>query len=141
MRLNFSALVFCTFVSLTAASADDNTGLTPSAPPSLSQPHPFGVHDMVRMRRVRTPVLSPEGKWIVFTVRTWDPETNKATTNLWVMNADGTNLRQLTSAKNVTDSSPTWAPGGPTVAFISNRSGSRQIWAIRLDGGEAVQLT
>lgn len=114
---------------------------TPSAPPDLSKPHPFGVHDMVRMQRVGEPVPSPNGRAIVFTVRAWDPESNKSTTNLWVMDADGANLRQLTSARNVSDTSPTWAPNSGVVAFLSNRSGSRQIWLISLDGGEARQMT
>jgi dipeptidyl aminopeptidase/acylaminoacyl peptidase len=41
----------------------------------------------------------------------------------------------------MSDGSPTWSPNSSTIAFISNRSGSRQIWTIRLDGGEARQLT
>jgi len=114
---------------------------TPSAPPDLTKPHPFGVHDMVRMQRVGDPVPSPDGQWVVFTVRAWDPDANKATTNLWLASVDGSKLRQLTSARHVSDSSPTWSPDGSTIAFASNRSGSRQIWAIRLDGGEARQLT
>lgn len=114
---------------------------SPSSPPDLTKPHPFGVHDMVRMQRVGDAVPSPDGQWIVFTVRAWDAESNKTTTNLWLVNPDGSNLRQLTTAKHFSDSSPTWSPDSSMVAFVSNRSGSRQIWTIRLDGGEAKQLT
>src|SRR5262245_6925388 len=96
---------------------------TPSAPPDLTKPHPFGVHDMVRMQRVGEPVPSPDGQSVVFTVREWNPEANKATTNLWLVKIDGSKLRQLTSAKHVSDSSPTWSPDGSTIAFASNRSG------------------
>src|SRR6185436_17282165 len=75
----------------------------PSSPPDLTKLHAFCVHDMVRMPRVGVPVVSPDGRRIVFTVRVWDPEANKVTTNLWVMNADWARLRQLTAAKNVSD--------------------------------------
>lgn len=106
-----------------------------------SQPHPFSVQDMVRMDRVGAPVPSPNGQWIVFTVRSWDPDSNKTTTNLWLVATDGTKLRQLTSAKGQAETSPIWAPDSRAVAFVSGRSGSRQIWTIALDGGEAKQLT
>jgi len=128
------------FVSVARAD-DDSRPLTPSATPDLSRPHPFGVHDMVRMQRVGEPNPSPDGKWIVFTIRTWDAETNKATTNLWLMANDGSNLRQLTSGKAQSDMSPTWSPDSRTVAFVSSRGSSQQIWTIAIDGGEAVQLT
>jgi dipeptidyl aminopeptidase/acylaminoacyl peptidase len=130
------------FVSVVVASglvAQENP--TASTPDSLSKPHPFGVHDMVRMQRVGEPQPSPDGQSVVFTVRAWDPETNKATTNLWLMAVDGSNIRQLTSAKNQADAAPTWSPDSRTIAFVSNRSGSQQIWTIATSGGEAVQLT
>src|SRR5687767_11834724 len=72
---------------------------TASGPPDLSQPHAFGVHDMLRMDRLGTPQPSPDGQRVVFTVRSWDPESNKTTTNLWTVSADGAKPRQLTAAK------------------------------------------
>lgn len=112
-----------------------------SQAPPLSKPHPFSVHDMVRMERVGDPHPSADSQWIVFTVRSWDPDTNKATTNLWIISPDGSQQRQLTTAKGQADTSPVWSPDGKTVAFVSGRSGSRQIWTIGIQGGEAKQLT
>src|SRR5262245_12764960 len=109
--------------------------------PDLTKPHPFSVYDMVSMERLGEPTPSPDGTWIVFTRRTWDPEANKTTISLWFVSVDGKNLRQLTSAKHVADNGPVWSPDGRTIAFVSNRGGSQQIWTIRLDGGEARQLT
>lgn len=119
----------------------DTTTNVESTMPDLTRPHPFSVHDMVRMERLGDPKPSPDGKWIVFTRQTWDPDANKTTTNLWLVSMDGTELRQLTTAKYMADTSPVWSPDGQTVAFVSNRSGSQQIWTIRPDGGEAQQLT
>ena len=85
MLAPFIAIVaLLSFAAFDLAAADDYFGLTRSAPPSLLQPHPFGVHDMVRMPRVGESVPSPNGEWIVSTVRTWDPDANKTTTNLWL---------------------------------------------------------
>lgn len=93
------------------------------------------------MERLGDPRPSPDELWVVFTRRAWDPEANKTTTNLWLVSIDGKTMRQLTSAKHQEDTSPIWSPDGRTVAFVSNRSGSQQIWTIRVDGGEARQLT
>src|SRR5438132_317841 len=137
MRSFFAVIV----IAVVTAAACGQSVPVPTSPPDLSRPHAFGVHDMVRMQRVGEPVPSPDGRSVVFTVRAWDAEANKATTNLWLVSVDGSSLLQLTTAKHQTDSSPTWSPDGRTIAFASNRSGSRQIWTIRLDGGEARQLT
>ncbi|HEY2413534.1 MAG TPA: hypothetical protein VGI40_14890, partial [Pirellulaceae bacterium] len=126
---------------ISTACAQENPQPKSLPPNLLSEPHPFGVHDMVRMERVGTPLPSPNGKWIVFSVRAWDAEANKASTNLWLVSTDGGAPRQLTSAKYKSDNSPAWSPDSHTVAFISNRSGSSQIWTIATDGGEASQLT
>lgn len=120
---------------MTEASISD------SIVPDLSKPHPFCVHDMVRMERLGDPVPSPDGHWVVFTRRAWDPEANKTTTNLWLVSKDGKIMRSLTSAKHQADTSPTWSPDGCTVAFVSDRTGPQQVWMIRVDGGEARQLT
>lgn len=113
----------------------------PAATPNLSQPHAFGIHDMLQMDRVGAPQPSPDGQSVVFTVRSWDAESNKTTTNLWVAATDGSKLRQLTTAKTKADTSPVWSPDCRTVAFVSNRSGSSQIWTIGAEGGDATQLT
>ncbi len=108
----------------------------PASP--AAEPHPFSVHDMVAMERLGDPQPSPDGKWVVFTRRTWDAEANKVATNLWLVSSDGRTLRQLTSAK-ASDTGPRWSPDGGTIAFISTRGGSSQIWAIDIAGGEARQ--
>lgn len=135
-----SAVGIANVVGPALITADEISPVASGVPP-LSQPHPFGVHDMVRMERLGDPRPSPDGRWLVFTVRAWEPESNKAATNLWLLSIDGSQLRQLTSAKGQADTSPTWAPDSRTIAFVSSRGGSRQIWTIPVDGGEATQLT
>jgi dipeptidyl aminopeptidase/acylaminoacyl peptidase len=104
------------------------------------QSHPFSVHDMLAMDRVSDPRVSPDGKWIVFVLRKTDLEANKGRTNLWLVGTDGTNLRRFTTHPE-NDSNPRWAPDSKSVWFISDRSGSSQVWRIRIDGGEAEKQT
>ena len=102
--------------------------------------HPFSVMDLVAMQRISDPQLSPDGKRVVFVVRTTDLEANRGRTDLWIVDADGKNLRQLTShAEN--ESSPRWSPDGRSIYFIAGRGGSDQVWRLPLDGGEASPVT
>ena len=102
--------------------------------------HPFSVHDMLAMDRISDPQISPAGDKIVFVLRKTDLENNKGTTDLWLVNSDGTGLKQLTTHE-ASDANPRWHPQGKTLYFISTRSGSAQVWQIPIDGGEANQVT
>ncbi len=102
--------------------------------------HPFTVHDLLAMERISDPQVSPDGKQVAFTLRTTDLEANKGRTDLWLVGTDGSDPRRLT-AHEAGDSSPRWSPDGKHVYFLSSRSGSSQVWAIRPDGGEARQVT
>ena len=102
--------------------------------------HPFSVQDMLAMDRISDPNASPDGKRVVFTIRTTDLDANRGRTDLWLVNVDGTNLRRLTSHPDA-DVSPRWSPDGSQIFFISSRSGSSQVWRIPADGGEATQVS
>ncbi len=102
--------------------------------------HPFSVHDMLAMDRLADPQVSPDGKRIVFVVSRTDLEHNRRRSDLWLMGADGAGLRPLTSHE-AGDDSPRWTRDGSAVLFLSSRSGSSQVWRIRVDGGEAQQIT
>ena len=102
--------------------------------------HPFSVHDMMAMDRISEPVASPNGTQIVFVLRKTDLEANKGRTDLWSVDADGKNLRQLTTDP-AGDFNPRWSPDGKYVWFLSTRSGSAQVWRIATEGGEAEQMT
>ncbi len=109
-----------------------------SAP--AGQTHPFSVHDMLAMDRISDPQISPDGRRIVFVLRKTDLEANRGRTDLWLIGVDGTGLRRLTSHPE-NDFNPRWAQDGKFIWFISTRSESSQVWRIRVDGGEAEQVT
>ena len=102
--------------------------------------HPMTLDDMLAMKRIASPALSPDGRRIVFTVTTPDRELNKNLSDLWLMSVDGTGLRQLTTHA-AADHSPVWSPDGKWIAFESTRSGQNQIWLIDPAGGEPHQFT
>ncbi len=102
--------------------------------------HPFSVHDILTMEQISDPQVSPDGRQIVFVLRKTDLEADKGRTDLCLTNTDGTNLRRLTTHPD-DDSNPRWTPDGQSICFVSTRSGSAQPWRIKLNGGEAQQIT
>src|SRR5213080_3802114 len=95
--------------------------------------------DLIAMHRVAEPDLSPDGKWVAYTVATPDMEANRNATNLWMAPVAGGEAIQLTRTGK--DSSPKWSPDGKTLAFLSARSGDSQVYVLSMEGGEAHPLT
>lgn len=105
-----------------------------------ADPHPFSVHDMLAMERISDWNVSPDGKRIAFVLRTTDLEADRGRTDLWLVGADGSGLRRLTTHAS-SDHTPRWSPDGKLIYFLSTRSESSQIWKLAVDGGEAEQVT
>jgi dipeptidyl aminopeptidase/acylaminoacyl peptidase len=102
---------------------------------------PFTVEDLVMLRRIGDPQVSPDGRYLVFVQRETDMGGNKGRTSLWLLAlASGARPQQLTNA-NGGDSSPRWAPDGRTLYFLSTRSGTQQVWRVVLTGAEARRVT
>jgi len=101
--------------------------------------HPIAFDDMIKMHRVAEPQISPDGKWVAYTVATPDMDANRNATNIWMVSTAGGTPQQLTQSGH--DSSPVWSPDGKTIAFLSSRSGDSQVYLLSLEGGEAQKLT
>src|SRR5207244_7729324 len=81
------------------------------------------------------PSWSPDGRRIAFESfldGNWE---------IYVMDGDGKNVRNLTNAPNAADQSPSWSPDGQWIAFQSNRSGVTDIWAMHPDGSQPINWT
>jgi len=114
-----------------------------SAPASGQAPektHPLTIHDMLAMDRISDSQVSPDGKWIAFTVRETDLAANRGRTDIWLVGTDGKGLHRLTNHP-AADFNGRWTPCSQWIFFLSTRSGSSQIWRIKVDGGEAEQWT
>jgi len=108
--------------------------------PAAPAARPFTVHDLVALQRVSEPQVSPDGRQVVFAVRSTDLAANRGRTDLWLVAADGTGLRQLTRGQEA-EASPRWSPDGKAIYFLSSRAGTGQVWRLRMDGGEAERVT
>jgi len=102
--------------------------------------HPLTIHDMLAMDRISDSRVSPDGKTIVFNVRETDLEANRGRTDIWLVGTDGQGLRRLTNHP-AADFNARWSSCGQWIFFLSTRSGSSQVWRIKVDGGEAEQVT
>ena len=100
---------------------------------------PLDAQLMWQMKRPGSPVVSPDGQWSAFTVSEYDIEANSSSTDIFLMHNESGALRQLTFTGK--EGSPEWSPDGRTLAFISRRENSAQIYLLNLDGGEARKLT
>ena len=92
------------------------------------------------METIRGPAIAPDGSQVVFS-RGWvDQQTDRSRSNLWIVDADGTRVRELTHG-DWSDSAPVWSPDGERIAFLSDRDETDQIHVMWLDTREVAQLT
>jgi Tol biopolymer transport system component len=98
--------------------------------------------DLYRFRTITDSRISPDGKYVVYSVQRADRKTEKKFTNLWIADSGRGRPRQFTYGDHV-DSQPRWSPDGKSIGFLSNRKDEKQsqIYIIPADGGEARQVT
>ena len=104
---------------------------------------PFEVRDLAKLDRVSSPVLSPDGRKVVFAVRETDFEANRGRSSLWIRDLTTRDMappKRLT-AEGFNVNSPAFSVDGRTVYFLSAKSGSQQLWSQPVAGGEARQLS
>ncbi len=96
---------------------------------------PSRIQDMVRMERISDVAVAPDGKHVVYTQRTTDMEANKGRTSVWMLDTGkrgATPLRLTDGGRN--SNSPEWSEDGKFIYFLSNRSGSNQVWRVSSNG-------
>jgi dipeptidyl aminopeptidase/acylaminoacyl peptidase len=114
--------------------------MTIAASPLLAAGRPMKIDDLLAVKGVSDPQLSPDGSQIVYVVSELDKATEKSGTSLWIVPTSGGQPKRLTTTPGA-NNHPRFSPDGKSIAFISSRGGSAQIWLLPLDGGEARQLT
>ena len=103
---------------------------------------PFSIDDLVRLARISEPQLSPDGRYVLYTMRETDFDANKGRTDLWQVEVGAANARPLRLTQHeANDTSGRWSPDGKRIYFLSTRSGSSQVWRLDRSGGEAMQVT
>ena len=90
--------------------------------------------------RVGTPTLSPDKSRLVYLVTYVSIPQNKTNAELFIMKSDGSGKKQLT-VTNSQESNPQWIEDGKKIAFLSNETGTSQIWHINPDGEGLTQIS
>jgi dipeptidyl aminopeptidase/acylaminoacyl peptidase len=115
-----------------AADADENPA---AAPRNLE------VADFFRILGVDDPQISPDGRWVAYTVTAADLEEDETRGRIWMAPAAGGDPVPMTSESR-SASQPRWSPDGRHLAFLAaDEADNDQVWTLFREGGEAVQRT
>jgi dipeptidyl aminopeptidase/acylaminoacyl peptidase len=109
---------------------------------SAQQKKPLKPIDVYRIPTVSDPQLSPDGKWVAYSVSEVDTAKDRRVSHLWMQSFDGKESIELTHGDEAA-SSPRWSPDGKYLSFLSSRDSKTgsQVWLIDRRGGEGVKLT
>jgi dipeptidyl aminopeptidase/acylaminoacyl peptidase len=99
------------------------------------------VDDLLNVKSLGGAQISPDGKWVAYSVGETDWKQDAFVSQVWLANTSSGVTLQLTRGEKAAGN-PRWSPDGQWLAFTSNRIGDKnQIFVIHPDGGEAMQLT
>ncbi len=111
-----------------------------------SQKRPFTFEDMMALKRIGDPQVSPDGRWVLFSAVHVNLEENTRRPHLWIVPAAGGESRQLTTGQ-AGENRGRFSSDGKSILYTSAAVGGSQIWASEFDSqsgtltGEARQLT
>ena len=96
-------------------------------PAASAQKRPMTFEDMMAMKRLGETAVSPDGKWLAYSVTTVDLEKNTKTPEIWIQAIGGGEPRKI-EVTRPGDSGLQFSHDGKMILFLSSRSGSQQIW-------------
>ncbi|MBW8858329.1 MAG: S9 family peptidase [Caulobacter sp.] len=102
----------------------------------------FTAKDMVQLERISDPRVSPDGRFVAYSVRTMDYAANKASMSLWIADLKARMAPRRLAVSDGGASSPRWSPDGKALYFVSGRTGGLdQVYRTDAAGETAVQVT
>ncbi len=131
-KLQLASVLSIALLSAPVFVRAQGSGARAAKPPTVDQ--------ILSIKRAGSPVISPDGRFVAYTVRETNWEDNAYDQQIWLADAHEGAPRQLTRSKK-SSQSPAWSPDASKLAFISDRTDKRQIYIISVSGGEASLLT
>jgi dipeptidyl aminopeptidase/acylaminoacyl peptidase len=111
--------------------------------PAQSAPVPdrkLGLRDIFELEWAADPQIAPDGRRVVFERGGYDVMKDRARSTLWIVNADGAELRPLVDPTREA-SSPRWSPDGSRMLFVSSVGGKADLFVRWMDSGQEAKLT
>lgn len=135
MRVALAAALLLTAVPPVLASP----AVAQETPPAPTASGGLSLEQLAMMERVSDPQLSPDGRRVLYHVRTTDWAGNRGVGALWMIEADGSTRRLPISDGGA--SNGRWSADGGAIYFLSARGGSSQVWRTDVEGQAAAQVT
>ena len=123
-----------------AVSASDNSAEIISRPAFEVKDGKFTPELIEAFGQVGSPQLSPDKQKILYTVTFTSIAENKGNTELWVMDVDGKNNRQLTTTSE-SEANAVWLNGGRQIAFLYKAENGLQLFVMDADGSNRKQIS
>lgn len=105
------------------------------------------LDDFFKMKTVESPQISPDGKWVAYTVSEMDLKEDESETRIWMVSTSGGEAIPMT-AKGYSAGNPRWSPDGKYLSFLASRGKDKegedepsQVWTLNRMGGEAQAVT
>ncbi len=110
--------------------------------PAVAEARPFTAKDLATQERIGDPRVSPDGRWVAYTIRTTDWDGNKGVQALWLLDRKTPGAKPVAVTEDEkAPAAPRWSADGKWLYFISGKSGSSQVWRIAADRTGKAQVT
>lgn len=102
------------------------------------------AEDILSLKSVANPRISPKGEWIAYTVDSIDFEADESSTQIFMVSSDGNEVVPLTGS-DYSASTPRWSPDGRYLGFLAakgdDEEAKTQVWTLDMRGGDAQPYT
>ncbi|HEX8366685.1 MAG TPA: S9 family peptidase [Allosphingosinicella sp.] len=107
--------------------------------PVAADARPITATDLATLNRLAAPATSPDGNWVVYQLRETDLPANRGRTDLWLLDLRGAGAEpvRIASAPEHNEHDPRFSADGRWIYFLSNASGSDQLWRVAASGAGA----
>ena len=136
MSLKIKSIIMTATALMMGASAGADTPAALIEKPDFTPTNrQYDINALEALGRVGAPVVSPDGKKILYGISYESVEQNKSNQDLYVMDLDGKNNVRITRTPE-SESNYVWFNGGRQIAFMAAVDGKMQLWVMNADGSD-----